>query len=84
MPDQDSTAPEASGRKWPPATITLTLEPEGRTESIPRPKTVKQLLDRLGRLEETALVIRDGGLLTPDRQIFANDSIIVRSVISTG
>lgn len=67
-----------------PPTITLELQPEGSVSTIPRPKTVRQLLDRLGFLEETALVIRDGGLLTPDLGIQPGDCIIVRTVTSRG
>lgn len=66
------------------ATITLELQPEGRICTMERPKTVRQLLDRLDLLEETALVIRDGTLLTPDLAIRPGDSIIVRQVTSRG
>ena len=65
-------------------TITLELQPEGRVSTIPRPKTVRQLLDRLGFLEETALVIREGCLLTPDLAIHPDDRVIVRAVTSRG
>lgn len=65
-------------------TITLTMQPTGGTSVVPRPKTVRQLLDRLNHLEETALVIRDGTLLTPDLAIQPGDHIIVRSIISHG
>lgn len=65
-------------------TITLEMQPGGCISTIERPKTVRQLLDRLGYLEETALVIRDGTLLTPDLAIQPNDSIIVREVTSRG
>ncbi len=65
-------------------TITLTLQPSGGTNLVPRPKTVRQLLDRLEQLEETALVIREGVLLTPDLAIQPGDHITVRSIISHG
>ncbi len=65
-------------------TITLTMQPTGGTKTVPRPKTVRQLLDRLGFLEETALVIRDGSLLTPDLSIQPDDHITVRSIVSRG
>lgn len=65
-------------------TITLTLEPGGGTRTFPRPKTVRQLLEKLNILEETALVARDGKLLTPDRQIWPNESILVRLAGSRG
>ena len=68
----------------PPATITLVLEPTGGTREIPRPKTVTQLLNKLGIRQGTALVIRDGELLTPDRRIETGDTVTVRSVVSRG
>ncbi len=76
----------STGRDTPrqAQTITLTLQPTGGTRVVPRPKTVRQLLDRLGQLEETALVIRDGALLTPDLAIQAGDRITVRSILSHG
>ena len=75
---------EQPPRRWPEQTILLTLEPRGGTRAVPRPKTAGQLLASLGMLEETALVIRDGALLTPDRAIQAGDAITVRTVVSMG
>ena len=49
-----------------------------------RPKTSRQLLTALGLAEECALVARDGELLTPDRQIWPNDELLVRKVASVG
>lgn len=77
-------ANEETATERPPATITLTLEPQGKTAAFPRPKTVTQLLNKLGVKQGTALVIRDGELLTPDRRIETGDSITVRSVVSRG
>ena len=51
---------------------------------MPRPKTVRQLLERLSLRQDAALVIREGGLLTPDRRIEIGDSITVRIVTSSG
>lgn len=65
-------------------TIRLTLEPDGKTLEFPRPKTALQLLHALGLEEETALVARQGKLLTPDRQIWPEDEIWVRIVASKG
>lgn len=67
-----------------PAVITLTREPGGATESVPRPKTAAQLLQRLGIRQSAALVIREGELLTHDRRIEPGDHIIVRTVVSSG
>lgn len=68
----------------PPATILVTLEPAGGTKEIPRPKTVTQLLGKLDIRPGTALVIREGELLTPDRRIAPGDAITIRSVVSRG
>lgn len=80
----DTSSLPQNHKKHPGATITLVLQPSGRTSIIPRPKTVHQLLDRLGYLEETALVIRNGRLLTPDLAILPDETITVRSIISHG
>ncbi len=72
-------------RPWTPAPeITVTLEPADRTFALPRPKTALQLLRKLEIRPGTALVIRAGELLTPDRQILTGDEIIVRIVTSSG
>lgn len=64
--------------------ITLELVPPGKIINFPRYKTVRQLLHALDLMEETALVARDGKLLTPDRHIWPNDHILVRVVASRG
>ncbi len=53
--------------------ITVRLVPPDRLISLPRPKTAMQLLAALGLAEESALVARDGKLLTPDRRIWPDD-----------
>ena len=45
---------------------------------------VMLLLTALGLAEECAQVARDGELLTPDRQIWPNDELLVRKVASVG
>ena len=67
-----------------PATVTVLLQPEEKTLVLPRPKTARQLLAALGMREETALVARNGELLTPDRRIFTGDALLVRTVTSSG
>lgn len=64
--------------------ITVRLEPQGKSLSMPRPKTVWQLMNRLGLKPCSALIIREGGLLTRDREILPGDVITVRSVVSSG
>lgn len=66
------------------AIIYLTVEPGGRMRVNPRPKTARQVLESLGLQEESALVAREGQLLTPDRQILPGDRILVRVVGSRG
>lgn len=66
------------------ATISITILPSSKTETIARAKTALQLLHRLGLRAGMALVIRDGELLTPDRMIMSGDKIIIRKVISEG
>lgn len=75
---------DAARMPFVPATITVLLEPECVTQAIPRPKTVTQLLNRLGLRQGEALVARNGELLTPDRRIETGDSILVRKVVSRG
>lgn len=67
-----------------PPTVTVFLQPEGKELVMPRPKLVMQLLRKLNIRRGTALVIRDGGLLTDDREILAGDHITVRVVTSSG
>ena len=74
----------SEGRNWTLPTITVTLEPVGGTRTMPRSKTVRQLLRKLEIKPASALVIRDGGLLTPDRSIAPDDHLIVRIVTSSG
>ena len=69
---------------YTPAEITVILQPEEKRFAMPRPKTVLQLLHKLGIRPGAALVIRDQGLLTQDRHILPNDVITVRIVTSSG
>ena len=71
-------------KMYTPATVTVLLQPDNKTKTIPRPKTVLSLLKKLDIRMGTALVIREGGLLTQDREIFPGDEIIVRIVTSSG
>lgn len=81
---QSFTTAETMYEKRPAPTITVHLQPEEVTREMPRVKTVRQLLDALSIRSCTALVARDGELLTPDRQIMAGDSLLVRKVTSSG
>ena len=64
--------------------ILIYLEPEGKSVTLPRANTVLQLFNKLGRRPGSALVIRDGGLLTPDVRLRPGDVITLRGVGSTG
>lgn len=66
------------------ALIYLCLQPGERHQTMLRPKTARQLLQALSLLEETALVIRQGELLTPDRHLWPGDAITVRLAGSRG
>ena len=64
--------------------LSVHLEPEGKDLELERVKTVRQLFQVLGIQEETALVARDGKLLTPDRHLYSGQHILVRKVTSRG
>ena len=67
-----------------PYQVTITFEPGKKVTSIPRPRTVTQLLNRLNLKPSQVLVIRNGGLLTPDREVMPGDEITLRNVTSAG
>lgn len=73
----------STGFRRPP-TISVHLQPEERIFEMPRAKSAGQLLKKLGIRPATALVARDGELLTPDRPINHGDHILVRKVTSRG
>ena len=79
MKEQQDTEGQRQGVQ-----VTVLLQPEDKHLSLPRPKTVRQLLQALGIGEECALVARGGELLTPDRQIWPDDDLLVRKVASSG
>lgn len=68
----------------PAPSVSVLLQPEEKLLRLPRPKTVRQLLAALDLAEETALVARNGQLLTPDRRIWPDDELLVRTVTSSG
>ena len=67
-----------------PATVSVFLQPEDRELIMPRPKNARQLFQTLGLRSCTALVAREGELLTPDRVIYPGDRLLVRKVTSSG
>ena len=64
--------------------LRIILQPENKILLLPRVKTVSQLLDTLNIAVETALVVRDGQLLTYDRHLYPDEEILVRKVGSRG
>ena len=71
--------------KYPPRPpVRVLLQPEEKTLEIPKARTARAVLNALGLRECTALVIRDGELLTPDRAVAPGESLIVRQVASRG
>ena len=64
--------------------LTVLLQPEEKIVEIPKAKTARGILNALGLRECAALVIRDGGLLTPDRAVAPGERLIVRKVASSG
>jgi sulfur carrier protein ThiS len=69
---------------YAPAIVNVFLQPEDRELTLPRPKNAQQLLTALGLRSCTALVAREGELLTPDRAIYPGDRLLVRKVTSSG
>ena len=70
--------------EYTPSTITVRIQPEEQVVTMPRVKTVLQLLKKLESRPGTALVARNGELLTPDREVLPNDELLVRKVTSSG
>ena len=67
-------------------TVTVQLQP-GRSEfELPRAraKNVARLLEELGLRQGTAIVARDGFLLTPDVPLSPGQTLLVRKVMSSG
>lgn len=64
--------------------ITVRLEPEGRELQFTKVNTVLQLLHKLNIGRSSALIIRAGELLTPDRRLESGETIIVRRISSRG
>ena len=67
-------------------TVTVQLQP-GRSEferPRARAKNVARLLEELGLRQGTAIVARDGILLTPDVPLYPGQTLLVRKVMSSG
>jgi len=66
------------------AIVSVLVQPEHEERVLKRPKNAQQLLNALGLRSCTALVAREGELLTPDRAIYPGDRLLVRKVTSSG
>lgn len=68
------------------STLRVLLQPGETSFDLPRAKAknVGQLLKALDLRPCTALVARDGILLTPDVPLYPGQSVIVRKVMSSG
>jgi uncharacterized protein (TIGR00269 family) len=64
--------------------VRVRLRNPDRTETVPGPATVAEVLDRLDVPPHTVLVIHDGELVTADRELPDDAEIEVRPVISGG
>ena len=74
MPDERTDGREG----WIPSTLRVVLQPRARAKNVAR------LLDALGLRRGTALVARDGVLLTPDVPLYPGQTVLVRKVMSGG
>ena len=55
-----------------------------REVEVSGPRTVEQLLEHMGIVPESVLVIRDATLLTRDEALGQSDSVEIRPVLSGG
>ena len=67
-------------------TVTVQLQPGRSDFELPRAraKNVARLLEELGLRQGTAIVARDGILLTPDVPLYPGQTLLVRKVMSSG
>ena len=79
---------EAPGSGWikraPKPPVYVLLQPEEKEIEVPKAKTARAVLNALGLGECTAIIARDGQLLTPDRAVAPGDRLLVRKVTSSG
>lgn len=73
-------------KDWVPSILHVLLQPEERELDLPRAeaKNVARLLATLGLRQGTAIVARDGVLLTPDVPLYPGQTVLVRKVMSSG
>lgn len=86
MPDERPDERPGGKDAWVPSTLRVMLQPEERELELPRAgaKNVARLLETLGLRRGTAIVARDGVLLTPDVPLYPGQNILVRKVMSSG
>ena len=64
--------------------MTIHLQPQGKVVSLPGRRRVGDVVQSLGLIAGTVLVIRGDELLTDDEFLEADDQVEVRAVISGG
>lgn len=66
--------------------VAVQLQPGHSVFELPRAKAknVARLLEALGLRQGTAIVARDGVLLTPDVPLYPGQTLLVRKVMSSG
>lgn len=76
--------PVVPSRRFPPPTMQVRLEPQGKQLTISGRRRVGELVQSLGILAGTVMVIRGEDLLTDDEFVDDTDTIELRAVISGG
>ena len=71
-------------KRAPKPPVYVLLQPEEKEIEVPKAKTARAVLNALGLGECTAIIARDGQLLTPDRAVAPGDRLLVRKVTSSG
>ena len=71
-------------RRFTPPTMQVRLEPQGKQLTISGRRRVGELVQSLGILAGTVMVIRGDELLTDDDMVEDADAIELRAVISGG
>lgn len=64
--------------------ITVNVEPDGKSVTMYKTRTVIAMLNKLDLRPTMALVIRNGELLTPDVKFNDGDEVTVKKVTSAG
>jgi sulfur carrier protein len=77
-------ASERFGASVRPTSMTIHLQPQGKVVSLSGRRRVGDVVQSLGLVTGTVLVIRGNELLTDDEFLEHDDQVEVRAVISGG